>query len=318
MVNVILGGIFCTSTVTVSAIALSRLPRTIVTSPLAFGNAALMPLGTSGNWTIVVGARLSSTCTVGASSPLCTICRRRSASGLNGTLVACRGPWMDAALAAPFVAAVTMLACMAATRNSASRTAPPRIILRLSCRKRICILLSTHFTVAGLKHRRGLPIGHGLGTGVQRRVAAIERCSFERGVVEYLLSFLQRGEPHPQVLQLDPRSLTALNPPHSGIARIRREGNQRDALEGDLAGTVIARVQISNVLDVSKGLICQFDKEDGKSVEQAHLWISLHDRHNSSSFRKGFLHPAWEEWKLNDHTWRLRGEHLHCRGQLMG
>ncbi len=133
------------------------------------------------------------------------------------------------------------------------------------------------------------------------------------------------------MLQLDTRSLTALILRHSGIACIRREGNQRDALEGDLAGTVIARVQISNVLDVSKGLICQFDEEDGKSdigrhignidghrVEQAHLWISLRDRHNSSSFRKGFFHPAWEEWKLNDHTWRLRGEHLHCRGQLMG
>src|SRR6266700_4011433 len=172
---------------------------------------------------------------------------------------------MDAELAVPFVAAATMLACIVATRNIASRSVPPKVILRLSCRMSICILLSTHFTVAELKHWRGLPVGHGLWTGVQRRVAAIERCSFERVVVEYLLSVLQRGEPHSQVLHLDTRSLTALILRHSGMARIRREGNQRDALEGDLAGTVIARVQISNVLDVSKGLICQFDKEDGKS-----------------------------------------------------
>src|SRR6266702_5135554 len=34
-----------------------------------------------------------------------------------------------------------------------------------------------------LKHRRGLPIGHGLGTGVQRRIATIEDRSFERVVV---------------------------------------------------------------------------------------------------------------------------------------
>src|SRR5712692_3841787 len=274
---------------------------------------------------------MSRTCPVEASSPLRTICRRRSASALNGTLVACRGPWIDAELAAPFVAAATVLACMVATRNSASRNALPKVILRLSCRKRICILLSTHLTVAGLKHWRGLPIGHGLGTGVQRRVAAIERRSFKRVVVEDLLRVLQRGEPHPHVLQLDTGSLTALILRHSGIARIRRESNQRDALEGDLAGTVIARVQISNVLDMSKGLICQFDEEDGKSdigrhignidghcVEQAHCWISLHDRHNAGGLGEGFLHTTWEEWKLNDHTWRLRGEHLHCRGQLMG
>src|SRR5258708_12323856 len=122
----------------------------------------------------------------------------------------------------------------------------------------MCILLSTHFTVAGLKHWCGLPIGHGLWTGVQRWVAAIERRSFERVVVEYLLRVLQRGEPHSHVLQLDTGSLTALILRHSGIARIRREGNQRDTLEGDLAGTVIPRLQFSTVLYMSKGLISQF------------------------------------------------------------
>src|SRR5438067_1789144 len=141
---------------------------------------------------------------------------------------------MDAELAVPFVAAATVLTCIVATRNSASRSVPPKVILRLSCRKRICILLSTHFTMAGLKHGRGLSIGHGLRTGVQRRVAAVERCSFKGVVVEYLLCILQRGEPHPHVLQLDTGGLTALVLRHPGIACIRCEGNQRDALEGDL------------------------------------------------------------------------------------
>src|SRR6266566_2767329 len=168
---------------------------------------------------------------------------------------------MDAELAVPFVAAATMLACIVATRNIASRSVPPKVILRLSCRMSICILLSTHFTVAGLKHWRGLPVGHGLWTGVQRRVAAIERCSFKGSVVECLLRVLQRGEPHPHVLQLDTGGLTALVLRHPGIACISCEGNQCDALEGDLAGTVIARVQVSRVLDMSKGLNCQFDEE---------------------------------------------------------
>src|SRR6266700_2264757 len=61
-----------------------------------------------------------------------------------------------------------------------------------------------------LKHRRGLPIGHGLWTGVQRRIATIEDRSFERVVVEYLLRILQRGEPHPQVLKVYPRSYSYL------------------------------------------------------------------------------------------------------------
>src|SRR5579863_3636909 len=78
MVKVILGGIFCTSTVTVSDVLSSRLPRTIVTKAVALGNATSIPLGTSGNCKMVVGGNEASTCTVEANLPsaisCCTCC----------------------------------------------------------------------------------------------------------------------------------------------------------------------------------------------------------------------------------------------------
>src|ERR1700738_649311 len=82
MVKVILGGICCTSTVMVSEKALLRSPRTIVTSPLALGNACLTPLGTSENCTMVVWPSELNTCTLGDSFPSRCNWRKKAAFAL--------------------------------------------------------------------------------------------------------------------------------------------------------------------------------------------------------------------------------------------
>ena len=81
---------------------------------------------------------------------------------------------------------------------------------------------------------------------------------------------------------------------------------------------------------MSEWLIRQFYVEDGECgirwhvgdidshrVEETYLRVSLYNRDHPRSLRKGLLDATGEERKLNDDTRRLRGEHLHRRGQLM-
>src|SRR5206468_3166092 len=150
MVNVMFGGIFCTSTVIISEKALSRSPRTIVTRPVAWGKAFLMPLGTSGNWTMVVGGSELSTCTVGARCPECTRRRKRSTFEFEERLaLASRSVGKVLAFAGDAAAAV-IPTHMVVMSNRASSSEPLREILRKSC---IAFLL---------EYWRGLSIGHSL------------------------------------------------------------------------------------------------------------------------------------------------------------
>ena len=150
MVNVMFGGIFCTSTVTVSEKALSRSPRTIVTRPVAWGKAFLMPLGTSGNCTMVVGGKEVSTCTVGARRPARTNRCKSSAFEFEERLALTSRTVGNVLPFAGDAAAAVTPTHMVVMSNRASNSEPLREILRKSC---IAFLL---------EYWRGLSIGHGL------------------------------------------------------------------------------------------------------------------------------------------------------------
>src|SRR5579859_213827 len=234
MVKVTLGGICCTSTMMVSEKALLRSPRTIVTSPVAFGNACLMPLGTSGNCTMVVWPSELSICTLRASFP--SRCNWRKKASFALVSPECESDCVPArGTVAAFVAADAMPACiLRMNRRAASGIAHFETMRRTNC---MCLLLYFQKLSLSLllKHRLGLSVGHGLRASVQRRVAAIEQGTRESRVVQCFLRVLQRGEPHAQMFQLDARCRAALVLRVDGrCAVVGGEGDQCNGLERGL------------------------------------------------------------------------------------
>lgn len=86
-VNFWLGGIFCTSTITVSKSLVCGLPCKTVTRPVAPGKSGLMLVGKSGNWIIKVGEADASTLTVGATCPGVPNAGVRNAGPVVGKLI---------------------------------------------------------------------------------------------------------------------------------------------------------------------------------------------------------------------------------------
>src|ERR1700686_2330231 len=176
MVNVILGGICCTSTVTVSEVALLRSPRTIVTSPLAFGNADLTPLGTSGNCTMVVWPSEFKTCTLRDSFPSRCNWRKKASFALKSPDCASECAAI-CGTATAFVAAEAMPACiLRMSKRVASGMAHFDTMRRTNCM--ILLLCIQNLCCPVLKHRIGLPVGHGLRACVQWWVATVEQGAF--------------------------------------------------------------------------------------------------------------------------------------------
>src|SRR5215467_6815516 len=174
---------FCTSTVIVSKSLALGFWKT-VTSPLALGNSALMPLGTSGNCIIKVGSTEASTLTVGASWPVVAKVGVRSWGGVAGKL----GP------GPPMVVVPLLVGVLDAAGPPGGAQAPASKLNSTTAASMLagcfrnekpllgletlptnwmmdpCSLLAKFSTCLNmyllLKHRRGLPVGHGLGTGV--------------------------------------------------------------------------------------------------------------------------------------------------------
>src|SRR3989440_2132201 len=157
-----------------------------------------------------------------------------------------------------------------------------------------------------LEYRCGLPVGHGLRPGVQRRIATIKNRAFERRVVQHLLGILKRGEPHAHVFEVDARRgafLSVLR--RAWVARIHREGHERNVLEDGLATAIPTCSQIGHVLHVSKGFSSNLDKEDGKGDVWRHMLyiddnrisngvvtIATHNCHQPGSLWEGILDTA--------------------------
>src|SRR6202051_4508521 len=161
MVKVMLGGICCTSTVMVSEKALLRSPRTIVTSPLAFGNACLIPLGTSGNCTMVVWPSELNTCTLEDSFPSRCNWRKKASFALMSP--DCDSDFAgDAGAATAFVPADAMPACMVSTnKRAASGMAHFDTMRRTNCMILLLCFQNLYLRPV-LKHRLGLSVGHSL------------------------------------------------------------------------------------------------------------------------------------------------------------
>src|SRR5690349_14289615 len=130
---------------------------------------------------------------------------------------------------------------------------------------------TSFFLAKTLKHRRWLPVGYRLRSGMQRWIATIERRAGQVRVLEHRLRILQRREPHSQVLQLDAGSLAALILRGAGAVRIHGESNQRDRLEADFTRAIGTRVQISHVLGIAKRFGRVLDKENGKGDIRWHI-----------------------------------------------
>ena len=109
-------------------------------------------------------------------------------------------------------------------------------------------------------------------------------------------------------------------------AGVGGKGNERDGLESDITRAIVAGMQIGYVLHMSKGLIRQFDEEDGEGDVWWHMLyiddnrisngvvaIAAHNGHQPGSLWESILDTTWHKRKLDDGSWRQRVQHLHTR-----